>query len=172
MRQDKRGKRVEVKKTFAIAAICSDSRLRRAAGEIDRQLREIFPVEEVIPLPRPGLVGLYADPQVLDRPLRAADLVGFSDIGIADVRRIAFESEVSAHVDLHAPRTIVMASHHDCLGHPGCDEHQRWSAISAADILRRRLGRIGIEIPVRPTFFAWSPNPGWKVELLDLPKTN
>ncbi|MBI2612997.1 hypothetical protein HYW59_04315 [Candidatus Kaiserbacteria bacterium] len=153
-------------KTTAVVISCSDPRLADAADAINAQFKKELGVERIIPLHRPGVVGLFSDSSAVHRP-SSLDSLASANTTMEDVRRFALEEEIAMHLLFHRPDVLAIVAHHDCLGHPGNDEHQERSAIIAASVLRRRMGRYCFSGRIRSATLEECPNPGWRVKMLD-----
>ena len=141
------------RKPTAIVIGCSDPRLADVASVINEQFKRMLGVEWIVPLPRPGVVGLYT---------------GRTTSRSIEMRREALELEICIHLRAHQPRAVVIASHHDCLGHAGSDEEQELDARIAARGLESRLKRhLGFRGLVQAAIIERHPNPGWAVKMLD-----
>lgn len=140
-------------KTTAVAVYCTDPRLARVATSINEQFKTVLGVHEVIALPEPGGIDIFA------RPVSGRD---------DEICREAFLIRFRKHMRLHQPQIVAIASHHDCLGHPGSDEQQEQDTRRAAKVLTTLLReRCSFEGSVRSGMLDECPNPGWQLRLLD-----
>ena len=115
---------------------CTDPRLYKATTYLSHQYEELLGVSWVIPIFRPGIVGLYVKPGVVGEPFHPH---GRRERGTNDARRIAIEREFSIHKGAHEPVRALLVAHSDCKGHPVDDAQQRQDAIMAAVNLQERL---------------------------------
>ncbi|MBI4080009.1 hypothetical protein HY414_02170 [Candidatus Kaiserbacteria bacterium] len=140
-------------KTTAVAVYCSDPRIARVATSVNESFRKELGVDEVIALPEPGGIDIFARP-----------VCGRDD----DIRREAFLIRFRIHMRLHRPQSVAIASHHGCLGHPGSDEQQERDTRRAAKVLLVLLReRCSFEGPVRSGMLDECSNPGWSLRMLD-----
>jgi hypothetical protein len=114
---------------------CTDPLLYKATY-LNKQYEELLGVTWVIPLFRPGIVGLYVKPGVVGEPFHPN---GRRERGTNDARRIAIEREFNIHMRVHKPVRALLVAHSDCKGHPVEDDQQRHDAVIAAIHLQERL---------------------------------
>ncbi len=162
----------------AVVGWCSDPRFSINPGQRFLQFRQALNVDYIVPLAKPGFIGLYA-PNAHAR-VNSNNGNGHEHGVMIPPRRfeehrLAWEEDFLIHWGFHHPCVVGVSGHETCGGFPVEPIEQCRAAFEAADMIRRRLqANYNINITVVPLVEERITDSDWRVNLLtnELPETS